>query len=132
MTLVGPDGEETTTTQTIWTVHFGVAGKFKFDYLTFWRAFYSAEAAQQELSAVTARWGIHPDSVTTWNSIAANAGDQKEKFSLGSGVSPTGLVIDMNASTENGVQVFQYFVDLDERRYTPENLASIRATGDDL
>lgn len=57
------------------------------------------------------------------------ADDGKDKWSLGSGIGPTGLIIDMNASIKNGVQVFQYYVHLNPLTYNPENIESIRATG---
>lgn len=44
-------------------------------------------------------------------------------------IGPTGLIIDMNASIKNGVQVFQYYVHLNPLTYNPENIESIRATG---
>lgn len=126
LTLVGPDAEETTTTQTIWIVHID---EDQFTYLTFWRSFDSPEDAREELAQATTRWGIRPSKVETWSSVVKDAGEGKEKRNLGSGVGPTGLIVDMNASIKNGVQVFQYFVILGKNSYNPENLESIKTTG---
>ncbi|MFP3468192.1 hypothetical protein, partial [Leifsonia sp. SIMBA_070] len=57
------------------------------------------------------------------------AGESKEKWSLGNGIGPTGLIVGMNASIKDGVQVFQYTLNLDPRNYTPENIENIRSTG---
>lgn len=127
LTLVGPDAEETVRTQTIWVAN---SRDGQFNYITFWRSFSSPEDAQQELAEISARWGILPANVDSWTEIAANARkDKKEKQNLGSGIGPTGLIIDLNASIKNGVQVFQYFVLLNARNYTPENIENIRTTG---
>jgi hypothetical protein len=69
-------------------------------------AWATPEDARQELADATARWGILRSKVATWTSIANEAGDRKEKWNLGTGVGPTGLVVTMNASIKNGVQVF--------------------------
>jgi hypothetical protein len=126
LTLVGPIGEVTISAQTIWFTHLDQG---RFTEIIFWRSFDTPEGAQQELAQANPRWGILPENVDTWASIATDAGDKKEKWSLGTGVGPTGLIVGMNASTKNDVQVFQYIVDVDPRNYNPVNLESIRTTG---
>ena len=126
LTLVGPTGEVTISTQTIWFTHLY---EETFTEIVFWRAFDTPEGAQQELAQANPRWGIRPSKVETWTGIAKDAGDEKEKWSLGSGIGPTGLIVDMNASTKNGIQVFHYIVDLDPRNYNRFNLENIRTTG---
>ncbi len=126
LTLVGPNGEVTISTQTIWFTHLD---EDTFTEIVFWRAFDTPEGAQQELAQANPRWGIRPSKVETWTGIAKDAGDEKEKWNLGSGIGPTGLIVDMNASSKNGIQVFHYIVDLDPRNYNPVNLENIRTTG---
>ncbi|WP_110471002.1 hypothetical protein [Williamsia limnetica] len=126
LTLVGPTGEVTISAQTIWFTHLDQG---RFTEIIFWRSFDTPEGAQQELAQANPRWGILPENVDTWASIAMDAGDKKEKWSLGTGIGPTGLILDMNASTKNGIQVFHYIVDLDPRNYNPINLENIRTTG---
>ena len=127
LTFLGPEAQATVSTQTIWITTYFRGGRF--EDLIFWRSFDTTEGAQHELAQATARWGILPENVDTWTHIASKADDGKEKWSLGSGIGPTGLIIDMNASIKNGVQVFQYYVHLNPLTYNPENIESIRTTG---
>ena len=127
LTFLGPEAGDTVSTQTIWiTAHYRGG---QFEDLIFWRSFDTQEGAQQELAQATTRWGILAENVETWNSIASRAGESKEKWSLGNGIGPTGLIVGMNASIKDGVQVFQYTLNLDPRNYTPENIENIRSTG---
>ncbi|WP_207841841.1 hypothetical protein [Williamsia soli] len=126
LTLVGPTGEVTISTQTIWFTHLDEG---RFTEIIFWRSFDTPEGAQQELAQANPRWGIHPENVEMWTSVSSRAGSEKVRRSLGTGIGPTGLIVGMNASTKNDVQVFHYIVDLDPRNYNPVNLENIRTTG---
>jgi hypothetical protein len=64
-----------------------------------------------------------------WTSVSSRTGAEKVRRSLGTGIGPAGLIVGMNASIKNGVQVFHYIVDLDPRNYNPVNLENIRTTG---
>jgi hypothetical protein len=126
LTLVGPEGEATTTTQTLWITHLDDG---RFTEIIFFRAFHTAEDVNQELMIAIDTWGILPSKTESWKTIAIQAGVNKEKWNLGAGVGPTGLIVDMNASIKKETQVFNYIVDLDPLNYNPENIANIRSTG---
>ncbi len=126
LTLVGPEGEVTISTQTIWFTHLD---EHSFTEIIFFRAFDTPETAQQELNEAVTRWGILPENIEMWSSVSGKVQDDKVRRSLGTGVGATGLIVGMNASIKNGNQVFHYIVDLDPRNYNAENIANIRSTG---
>ncbi|PYE14984.1 hypothetical protein DFR67_11159 [Williamsia limnetica] len=126
LTLVGPEGEVTISTQTIWFTHLD---EDSFTEIIFFRAFETIEIAKQELNESVTQWGILQENIEMWSSVSEKAQDDKVKRSLGTGVGATGLIVGMNASIKRGTQVFHYIVDLDPRNYNEENIANIRSTG---
>lgn len=127
LTLVGPNSEELVAVQTMWFTHH--LAKSRFSEIIFWRHFDNPDLAHAELREGVQRWGFHPDKVDSWIETARTTGGEKEKSSLGSGIGPSGLIVDINASRENAVEVLQYTVDLDPRDYNTANIDAIRTTG---
>ncbi|SIH39229.1 Uncharacterised protein [Mycobacteroides abscessus subsp. abscessus] len=124
-TFLGPTAREEVITENITFVTSSITNTV--ETIVWFSAPKDIAAAHTELRAGVNRWGFRNQDVERW--ITNSAKREQDKESLGMGIGPTGLVVDVTARKKNGNEIYQYGIHLDPRYYTPETQQTIRETG---
>ncbi|TDZ76943.1 hypothetical protein DE4585_01213 [Mycobacteroides salmoniphilum] len=126
--FLGPTAEENVVTQNITFASTDLTDTL--NLIVWFSAPPNIEAAHAELRAGIHRWGFRPEDVERW--IANSGKRDTDKETLGMGLGPAGLIVEVTARKKNGNDIYQYGMELDPALYTAEAIGSIKKTGKEV
>lgn len=130
--LVAPYGVEEFSTDTFFTG--GMSAADAIGYVGFYESFRTVDEMCARLRYGVEHWGFKRENVEQWIAEVnqPSARNEKRKWVVSEGVSPTGLVAAVTSTAKNGIGILQYEIYLDPETNSEASLKNIREKGRSL